>query len=294
MIWQGDNWEIRQGKWQDSAPESVDHVIADPPYDERTHKGGRRGKGWKGQSDHREISEAAPKSFPPVDPAEVGPPLVEIASRWVVLFCAVEQLGRYQDACGKDYIRSGLWVKKNPTPQFTGDRPGQWGDAVALLHRKGRKRWNRGGKTLVLSAGTVGRNNHEGGWSGSRFHETQKPLSIMMDLVQAFTDPGDLVWDPYCGSGTTGVACLRLGRRFLGHEMQPHYAEIAARRLQAEDRGLTLAEADRGQMSILDALDKLLPCGAKEENDEIQSLRNRDRNKVPRDGRCGQRRGRQG
>ena len=76
----------------------------------------------------------------------------------------------------------------------------------------------------------------------------------MMDLVSDFTDPGDLVWDPYCGSATTGVACLRLGRRFLGHEIQPHYAEIAARRLQSEDRGLTLAQADSGQGSVFDSL----------------------------------------
>jgi site-specific DNA-methyltransferase (adenine-specific) len=74
----------------------------------------------------------------------------------------------------------------------------------------------------------------------------------MLDLVAAFTDPGDLVWDPYCGSGTTGVACLRLGRRFIGHEMQPHYAKIAAERLEAETRGLTLQDVRRGQTSILD------------------------------------------
>lgn len=57
---------------------------------------------------------------------------------------------------------------------------------------------------------------------------------------------------PYCGSGTTGVACLRLGRRFLGHEMQPRYAKIAAERLAAEERGLTLRDARAGQQSILD------------------------------------------
>ena len=76
----------------------------------------------------------------------------------------------------------------------------------------------------------------------------------MLALVSDFTDPGDLVWDPFCGSGTTGVACLRLGRRFVGHEMQPHYAKVASERLEAEGRCLTLADVRRGQTSILDRL----------------------------------------
>jgi site-specific DNA-methyltransferase (adenine-specific) len=254
-VYRGKGWEIREGRWQDSPPDSVDVTVSDPPYDERTHKGGRRGKGWKGKDkDRREICEVAPISFPCINPADVGPPLVRVALRWVALFCAVEQLGRYQDALGDEYIRSGLWTKANPTPQFTGDRPGQWGDAIAFCHRKGKKRWNGGGYSVVFRDGTVGRNNHTGGGAGSRLHETEKPVSIMLDLVRLFSDPGELVWDPYCGSGTTGVACLRLGRRFLGHEMQPHYAAVAAERLAAEERGLTLQAARAGQMSILDKI----------------------------------------
>jgi site-specific DNA-methyltransferase (adenine-specific) len=253
-IYSGDGWTVINSRWQDSPPEVVDCCISDPPYDERTHKGGRRGKGWNGQSDHREISESAPKSFPPVKPHDVGPPLVRLARRWVILFCAVEQLGHYQDALGDEYLRSGIWAKRNPTPQFTGDRPGQWGDAIAICHRKGRKHWNGGGRWVVFNDCTVGGNNHARGGTGSRLHETEKPLSIMLQLVKLFSDPGELVWDPYAGSGTTGIACLRLGRRFLGHEMQPHYAQIAAERLQAEERGLTLQDARRGQTSILDVL----------------------------------------
>lgn len=251
MIWTGDGWEIRQGRWQDSAPDSVDHVIADPPYDAATHRGGMRGVGSNPDGGSKEICMSAPKSFDPIEPADVGPPLLALSKRWVVLFCAVEQLGDYRRASPKEYCRGAIWVRGNPPPQFSGDRPGQWGDGIAVLHPRGRKRWNLGGTSGIwrsLSARFDG--------SGQRVHETQKPVGLMMQLIVAFTDPDDLVWDPYCGSGTTGVACLRLGRRFLGHEMQPHYAEIAARRLAAEDRGLTLAEADRGQQSIFDTLEK--------------------------------------
>jgi site-specific DNA-methyltransferase (adenine-specific) len=148
---------------------------------------------------------------------------------------------------GGDFIRAGIWLKKNPAPQFSGDRPGEWGENISICHNGRGMKWNGGGKSAVWIFGSP--------HGDERNHETPKPVDLMMALVSDFTDPDDLVWDPYCGSGTTGVACMRLGRRFLGHEMQPHYAEIAARRLQAEDRGLTLADADRGQLSIMDAME---------------------------------------
>lgn len=251
-VYRGNGWEIREGRWQDSAPESVDVVISDPPYDARTHKNGRRGVGGPGRGSHATISETADKSFGALTDVEMAQlaTLTELAQRWVVLFCAVEQLGRYQEAAGPCYIRSGIWSRPSPAPQFTGDRPGHWGDGVAIMHRKGQKRWNGGGKPARW------RHNHHGvGACDARVHETQKPVPLMLDLVRLFSDPGELVWDPYCGSGTTGVACLRLGRRFLGAEMQPHYAKIAAERLAAEERGLTLRDVRRGQTSIFDAIE---------------------------------------
>jgi site-specific DNA-methyltransferase (adenine-specific) len=52
-------------------------------------------------------------------------------------------------------------------------------------------------------------------------------------LVRLFSDRGELIADPFTGSGTTGVAALRLGRRFLGWEMDPRYAAMARKRLEA-------------------------------------------------------------
>jgi site-specific DNA-methyltransferase (adenine-specific) len=243
-VWQGDGWEVREGRWQESAPERVDHVISDPPFDDRTSLGARKTGARKTDFGHEIVRTVT--SFMGINPHELAPSFVSIATRWVICFCAMEQLGKYQSAADDAWIRAGAWVKTNPTPQFTGDRPATWGEGIAIMHRKGRKRWNRGGHAALWKSAI--------NTSRERVHETQKPIGLMLAIVSDFTDPGDLVWDPYAGSGTTGVACMRLGRRFLGHEMQPHYAEIAARRLQAEGRGLTLAEADRGQLSILDVI----------------------------------------
>ncbi len=56
----------------------------------------------------------------------------------------------------------------------------------------------------------------------------------MSRIIRAASRPGDLVLDPFCGSGTTGVVCARLGRRFVGIEREPEYNEIARRRIQDE------------------------------------------------------------
>ncbi|MGQ4409056.1 DNA methyltransferase, partial [[Kitasatospora] papulosa] len=64
-------------------------------------------------------------------------------------------------------------------------------------------------------------------------HITQKPVEVMQQLVQVCPE-GGTVLDPFTGSGSTGVAALRAGRRFVGVELSAHYADIAEERLRAQ------------------------------------------------------------
>ena len=66
---------------------------------------------------------------------------------------------------------------------------------------------------------------------GKRLHPTQKPVELLEYLVRTYTDPGDLVLDNCMGSGSTAVAALRAGRRFVGFETDPGYFDIARRRV---------------------------------------------------------------
>lgn len=79
-------------------------------------------------------------------------------------------------------------------------------------------------------------------------HPTTKPLALMRRIVEDFTDPDDLICDPFAGSGTTGVACIRLGRRFIGWEKDPAYFEIACRRLRGDE-----AKPRKEQPSLFDS-----------------------------------------
>lgn len=68
--------------------------------------------------------------------------------------------------------------------------------------------------------------------SQDSIHPTQKPVELMKWLIASYTNPGDVVLDPFMGSGSTGVACLQLGRQFWGIEKDPAYFALASRRIQ--------------------------------------------------------------
>jgi DNA modification methylase len=64
-----------------------------------------------------------------------------------------------------------------------------------------------------------------------RYHPTQKPVKLLTQILSDYSRENDLVFDPYMGSGSVGVACVRLQRRFTGVEIDPHYFEIAYQRI---------------------------------------------------------------
>lgn len=62
-------------------------------------------------------------------------------------------------------------------------------------------------------------------------HPSQKPVPLLEHLIRTYTNPGDTVLDNVMGSGSTGIACINTGRRFVGIEKDPHYFAVAAKRL---------------------------------------------------------------
>ena len=95
----------------------------------------------------------------------------------------------------------------------SGDRSGIGYESIVPCHAPGRSTGNGGGSHGVFIV-----NKRSDARSG---HQTQKPLPLMALLVRLFSNLGELILDPFAGSGTTGVAAIRLGRRFFGWEMNP-------------------------------------------------------------------------
>lgn len=75
-------------------------------------------------------------------------------------------------------------------------------------------------------------------------HPTEKPVMLMRYWIENSTRPGDLVIDPFAGTGTTGVACMQGGRRFIGIEKSPKWYEVAVKRLKLEAKTRLASQAE--------------------------------------------------
>jgi len=217
-------------------PGTFDHTITDPPYSPRTQNNTRRGK----QTDTG-ISDVMPLGFDPINAAKIqrwADWIARATRRCALVFSDHETSmvwANSLEAAGMDYLRAMIWVrtgdvelavekpKHSGAPQFTGDRPAAGHEVIVLAHARGvRPRWNGHGTTGVYPAPVV--------TGADRLHTTQKPLSLMMDLVHDFCREGDTVVDPFAGSGTTLAACKYLHIACAGIELDRNHASLAARR----------------------------------------------------------------
>ena len=71
-------------------------------------------------------------------------------------------------------------------------------------------------------------------------HPTQKPIALMKWILENYTEEGDTIFDPFMGSGTTGVACVQTERNFIGCEIDPDYFKIAERRIHEAQQQMRL------------------------------------------------------
>lgn len=219
---------------------SVGHVITDPPYAEKTHAGARAAR--PGVS----LTTVQLVTFESMGDAaflHLCRESVRVARRWVLMTCDWRHaaVAFCDGGVGPSVVRCGVWVKPDAAPQFTGDRPGTGWESVLILHRKGRKRWNGGGHHATWIHG-VERNNE---------HPTQKPLALVRKWVRDFTDPGEVILDPFAGSGTTGIAAIKEGRRAILVERDPAYCAVIRRRV-AEAMGEGKGSLFAGQPGLWD------------------------------------------
>ena len=204
--------------------EPVDLVLTDPPYDKYTHIGAlhksERFKEFGIEFEYLSNIEKTTELF------------LKISKAWIVVFCSLEMLGKYQSIKPDKYVRGGIWDRISNAPQISGDRPAQGGEGIAILHKKRKNmKWNGRGKAAIWRC-LVERNKKK--------HITQKPLKLIQQLVSQFSFEWSEICDPFIGSGTTAVACERLNRRWIGIEISEKYCEIAAKRIELERKQLKL------------------------------------------------------
>ena len=202
----------------------VGHVVSDPPYEDELHKAVGRIR----RNDGREM--VADLGFAGVNSrrAAIAAACVAASRGWLILFSLAEGVRAWRDeiqAAGGKWDTCLAWVKPDASPRFNGQGAARGFEcAVTAWCGTGYRRWNAGGKRGVYTH-CVNTDRHGA-------HPTEKPVPLMAEILSDYTATEQTILDPFMGSGTTGVACAKLGRKFIGIEMEPRYFDIACRRIE--------------------------------------------------------------
>ena len=179
---------------------SIDLVLTDPPY------------GMNYRSNHRKEKYdkiVGDDNFP----VEILDEFFRIAKRAVYVFCRWDNL--------KDLPKPTsvlAWIKNNWSMGDLKHEHGRQWEAICFYPQEEHEFIKR--IPDVIKAKRTGNN----------FHPTEKPVDVLIELIQS--NIGDIILDPFCGSGSTLVACQNLKRNFIGIEISPEYCKIAEERLR--------------------------------------------------------------
>lgn len=215
----------------------VDAVVTDPPYLTDDACVPIRGRGVSAPT-HDSISIGLPWGFS-TDWIDASAHL-EIM-RWIV-FCNYRMLSPVIATLEREAKLGAVFTWRKPNaPPMARNVPKM--DCEFIVWAKSDKVNNgraREFKSLVLdvnlpSAGCMATERVLIPGTGKAAHPTQKPIDIVLPFIERLTEKDDLILDPFCGSGTTGVTAIRTGRRFIGIEISPEYCDIARRRIAEEE-----------------------------------------------------------
>ncbi len=206
---------------------SIDAVITDPPY-------GLAGRVFKVESIGYTAVNEEWDAFAPVDwlapvsrVLKPGGSVICFGVRQSIYALAAEGL-----RLGWRLVNDITWYKPDAMPNMTGRMMTESTERILWFCPSGTQ-WTynlkaaksmNGGQNL-RDVWTFGRTRDQ------RYHPTQKPLILMRRIVELLTNEGDVVLDPFMGSGTTLVAARNTGRRYIGCDINPDYVAVARRRL---------------------------------------------------------------
>ncbi|MCX6723682.1 MAG: site-specific DNA-methyltransferase [Candidatus Staskawiczbacteria bacterium] len=146
---------------------------------------------------------------------------------WFISFCAKKDIGIFWNALEKNgfiAVDALVWQKPDPVPFNAKSRfLNAW--EIAIVGKRPGAIWNSTYQHNIFK--------YQAPKNKTRIHPTQKPLELIKELVLLTTKKGDIVLDPFMGSGTTAVACKESGRNYLGFEIDKKYCELANNRVNS-------------------------------------------------------------
>lgn len=171
-----------------------------------------------------------------------------------ITFCGLSQATLIADASSDLGFTSkpAVWVKECPPPAGKGN----WWPSGMQMAVYGYRAGAYFADDDPRRSNVFIADSYRFGQPGKNGHPTQTPLVLMERFVRSLVPLGGVCLDPFMGSGTTGVACARFGRRFIGIEIEPKWFDLACRRIEAATRQPDLfieQPAKAEQLQLLDA-----------------------------------------
>jgi len=218
---------------------SVDLILTDPPYNLGGYSTGNMKFSWRSEINN-DIAAWDTETFRPSEWAQEFVRILKPDGN-LFAFCTYNLLGEWHGTFDPifDTFQFMVWHKTNPVPKIR--RAGFLNSCELIICA-----WNKGHvwnftkqnemHNFIESPICMGRERLK-----DPVHPTQKPIRVLQHVVKLASQPNALVFDPFMGVGSSGEAALRLGRRFLGFEIQRAYYEAATRRLET-------AESERGDL----------------------------------------------
>ena len=210
--WEGFHWDMET---------PIDALITDPPYSPRTEKGAtarRYDDGDPCRVDYGSISSEGAHEFARF--------FTTLVTSWVVIFAdhiAWDWHRRAWEACGWYTFAPVPFIKTNGSPRFTGDGPASMAEWILVARPVGRPTVMKSRRGWYQGANV----NQEGG----RRRAGHKPAWLLQQVIADYTEPGDLIADPYAGTATIGAAAIGGGRRYVGTEVDAQAHAMGRARL---------------------------------------------------------------
>ena len=228
---------------------SIDLIFADPPYNLQLrgdlHRPDNSRVDAVDDAWDRFDSFAAYDAFTRAWLAEARRVLKPCGAIWVIgSYHNIFRVGAALQDAGFWILNDVVWRKSNPMPNFRGKRFTNAHETMIWASRAEGARYTFNYEALkALNEGIQMRSDwvlplctgHERlkDESGEKAHPTQKPEALLHRVLVGCTDPGDLVLDPFFGTGTTGAVARMLGRDYIGIEREEGYIRLAEKRLAA-------------------------------------------------------------
>ena len=242
-IYEGDSLELLK-----QVPDnSIDLIFADPPYNLQLNGDLYRPNQTKVDAvnddwDKFESMEDYDK-FTNLWLSECHRILKNTGSIWVIgTYHNIFRIGYSLQNIGFWLLNDIIWIKPNPMPNFKGTRFNNahetliWATKSKMsnytFHYHSMKAMNDDKQMRSDWIIPICQGNERIKVNGQKAHSTQKPEELLYRIIISTSNPGDIILDPFSGSGTTAAVAKRLGRNFIAFEKEPFYVDIANKRLK--------------------------------------------------------------